>query len=161
MIYMVVACTTDYLIGTAKTKNQIPWENKEDLAHFKQTILHKTLLMGRKTFDAIGKSLPQRTMLVLSKRKQTANNNRVVYVDDLKKIMTDFQSSGDDLYVCGGKAVYEVSLPYVDIILLSRIPGQYQGEVYLSNSWLDDFQLVTKIPRNTFELEIYRRKIYV
>lgn len=161
MIYMIVACTPDYLIGTAKTINQIPWKNKEDLAHFKQTTLNQTILMGRKTFAAIGQPLPNRHTIVLTRNKPDATFDHVTFSDDLPKIIADYKNSGKDLYICGGKEIYEACLADVDTILLSRIPGKYQGEVYLSDLWLNDFQLVTKIPKNTFELEVYRRKTYV
>ncbi len=157
MIRIIVACDQNNLIGTDKTANQIPWHNQEDFLHFKNTTLNKTLLMGRKTFEAIGKPLPKRHTYVLTKNLHVSNFDNVTYVDDLVQVIQRCREENIDLYICGGASVYKQAFSLCDEILLSRIPGEYVGD-----TWLEDFSEWYELDhienRETFDLEVYKRR---
>ena len=66
MISIIVAMDDDQLIGKKDSSNGMPWVNKEDLKHFKETTINKTILMGYTTYQAIGRPLPNRKTIVVS-----------------------------------------------------------------------------------------------
>ena len=67
MISIIVATNDDLLIGKKDSSNGMPWHNKEDLQHFKKTTLHQTILMGKTTYMAIGRPLPHRKTIVVTR----------------------------------------------------------------------------------------------
>ena len=67
MISIIVATDDDLLIGKKDSSNGMPWHNKEDLQHFKKTTLHQTILMGKTTYMAIGRPLPHRKTIVVTR----------------------------------------------------------------------------------------------
>ena len=120
MITIIVAADQNNLIGKKGTDNGMPWHNSEDFKHFRSTTLNHTLLMGKTTYQAIGKPLPKRHTIVLS---HNFEDERVEVVDDLVGTIQSFKERGEDLFISGGASVYKQALPYCDQILLSRIPG--------------------------------------
>lgn len=157
MIDIVVATDKNNLIGTEKTPNHIPWYNKEDFQHFKALTMGKHILMGKNTYEAIGRPLPKRQTIVLSFEMMKELPDNVSCSTSLEAVIEDFRNRQEDLYICGGASVYRAALPYADRLILSRIPGDYQG-----NAWFPDFHELYELeyiePKETFQLEVYRRK---
>lgn len=160
MINIVVAMDQNRLIGTDQTKNHLPWHNAEDFRHFRTLTTGKTILMGRRTYEAIGRPLPNRTTIVLSKQKELPLPNSVQQAASLSAVIEHFRQQRQDLYICGGANVYKQALPLADRIILSRIPGTYEGNVWFPD-FSADYELAEVENRETFQLEIYRRKIHV
>lgn len=156
MISIIVATDNDLLIGKKDSKNGMPWNNSEDLKHFKETTINKTIVMGITTYNAIGRPLPNRETIVLTHQKDF-KDDRVTIYDDLEALVNKYRQEDKDLYIAGGASVYKQSLPLVDELLISRIPGQHSGETYFPN--FDDygFKLVNKKEFETFTLETYRK----
>lgn len=150
----VVACDRHGLIGQ---NNHLPWTCPEDLQHFKQLTLGQNVLLGRSTFESIierlGGPLPDRQHFVLTHRpgKYFAN---VSYESalDIPRFAGDH-----DLYVIGGASVYAQCAAFLDVIFLSLIKGNYQGNVYLPNLGSDWF-LEKSEDRGSFFLLALRRK---
>lgn len=157
MIDIVVATDKNNLIGTDKTANHIPWHNKEDFQHFRALTIGKTILMGKNTYEAIGKPLPKRHTIVLSFEMLYDLPENVSCATDLEKVIREYQARQEDLYICGGASVYRCALPYGDRLILSRIPGDYEGNVWFPE-FEDLYELESIEPKETFQLEIYRRK---
>lgn len=155
MISLIVAIDEDYLIGKKDSSNGMPWSNKEDLKHFKDTTINKSILMGSTTYKAIGKPLPNRKTIVVSKRG--FEDNRVEIVSDLEKTIAEYRLKNEDLYIAGGASIYKQSLPLVDQLLISKIPGKHQGETYFPRFESYGFKLVEIKKFETFNLEIYRK----
>lgn len=155
MIRIIVATDENLLIGNPNGFYGMPWHNDEDLKHFKKTTLHNTILMGSKTFQTIGKALSERKTIVVSKKGVSYPDVEVV--SSLEEILESFKQSGKDIYVCGGASIYKQALPWCDEILLSRIPGHHEGNIYFPKEFQYYFTLVKKIPYETFTLEIYHR----
>ena len=158
MIDIVVAMDKNNLIGTDKTANHIPWHNKEDFQHFRALTLGKNILMGKNTFEAIGKPLPKRHTIVLSYERMDNLPEGVDCATNFEEVINDFRSREENLYICGGASVYKLALPYCDRLIISRIPGDYEGD-----TWFPDFKeagyvLESVEQKETFQLEIYRRK---
>ena len=144
-IYHVVAMARNRVIGK---DNKLPWHFPADLKHFKQLTTGSTVIMGRKTFESIGKPLPNRENFVLSRRiaspsnvlvegpqacgfpaKASGNDKRHLYFftsfeEAVKKIKTK------EAYVIGGAELYRQTIDNVDGIYLTRIDADYQGDAY-------------------------------
>ncbi len=155
MIRIIVAMDENQLIGKNDSSNGMPWVNKEDLLHFKNTTVNQTILMGSTTYRAIGRPLPNRHTIVVS--YDHFEDDRIELRDDLLKVIQEYKDSGKDLYISGGASIYKQSLPFVDELYISRIPGTYTGETYFPDFDGYGFELKETIPFETFELQIYRK----
>lgn len=155
MISIIVAMDENRLIGKEDSSNGMPWVNMEDLNHFKNTTLNKTILMGYKTYKAIGRPLPKRHTIVVS--FEDFDDDRVEVRNSLEEVVDEYRVKGKDLYISGGASIYKQSLPLADQLLISRIPGQYTGETYFPDFEEYGYTLVETKPFETFELEVYKR----
>ena len=126
MISIIVATDDDLLIGKKDSKNGMPWHNKEDLQHFKKTTLNRTILMGKTTYLAIGRPLPNRKTIVVT--KSGMDDERVEVRNDLIEVIQEYKDKNEDLYISGGASIYKQALPYVDELIISRIPGKVFSE---------------------------------
>lgn len=155
MIRIIVAMDDNQLIGKEDSINGMPWINKEDLKHFKATTLNKTIVMGSKTYKAIGRPLPSRHTIVVT--RAGIEDDRVEIRDDLIDVIKEYKDKDEDLYISGGASIYKQALPYTDELYISRIPGTYTGETYFPDFNGYGFELKETIPFETFNLEIYRK----
>lgn len=155
MINIIVATDEDLLIGKKDSRNGMPWNVPEDLQHFKATTLNKTILMGLTTYQAIGRPLPNRKTIVVS--FEPFEDERVEVRSSLEEVIEEYRSSGEDLFISGGASIYKQCLPIADQLLISRIPGKYEGETYFPNFDEYGYKLVAQKPFETFTLETYKR----
>ena len=155
MISIIVAMDQNGLIGSDNSKNGIPWSNKEDLQHFKETTVGQTILMGRTTYEKIGKPLPNRKTIVLS--SMTMDDPRVEVCHNLKELLEKYKGYKDPLYICGGSSVYKQAMKYADELIISTIPGEYKGNAYFPTELMSGFELVSFKKMKTFILEKYER----
>jgi dihydrofolate reductase len=115
-VELVVAVSENDVIGR---DNQLPWRLPADLRHFKSLTLGQTVLMGRKTYESIGKALPDRTNLVLSRSPAFAPADAKV-VSDLGEAQS-LAESGCALMVIGGAEIYRLCLPLARRIHLTLV----------------------------------------
>jgi dihydrofolate reductase len=123
LVSLVVAMTRDGVIGR---DNAMPWHLPDDLKHFKALTMGKPMLMGRKTFAAIGKALPGRTTLVLT-RDRVWQAPGVTVVHSLDEAFQAV-SSVPELCVVGGAEIYKLTLPIAQRIYLTRIQASIPGD---------------------------------
>ncbi|MDM5131514.1 type 3 dihydrofolate reductase [Aeromonas piscicola] len=125
-ISMIAAMAHDRVIGL---DNQMPWHLPADLAHFKRVTLGKPVLMGRKTFESIGRPLPGRRNLVIS-RNPDYQADGVEVVDSVEAALALLASAGnvDELMVIGGGHLYGQLLPQADSLYLTRIDLAVAGD---------------------------------
>ena len=155
MITIIVACDEDNLIGQKGTDLGMPWHNKEDLKHFKETTLNQTIVMGRTTYQAIGRPLPRRKTIVLTRGEW--NDPQVEVRHSLKEVVDEYRDHHQDLYIAGGANVYKQGLEFADCLMISRIPGHHEGDTYFPMWEEDQFHLKEVQDFETFQLEIYER----
>jgi len=122
----VVAASDNDVIGA---DNAIPWHQPADLAHFKRITMGKPILMGRRTYDSIGRPLPGRRNIVLSRRAFSAPG-----VDTARSIdeALDLAAGADELMVIGGAAIFDLVMPMLDVIHLTRVHCTVPGDTFLS-----------------------------
>ncbi|MCO5342440.1 type 3 dihydrofolate reductase [Aeromonas veronii] len=124
-ISMIAAMAHDRVIGK---DNQMPWHLPADLAHFKRVTLGKPVLMGRKTFESIGRPLPGRRNLVISRNPgyQAEGIEVVSSVEAALALLAG--SSVEELMVIGGGHLYAEMLPSADCLYLTRIDLAVEGD---------------------------------
>ena len=124
-ISMIAAMAHDRVIGK---DNQMPWHLPADLAHFKRVTLGKPVLMGRKTFESIGRPLPGRRNLVLS-RNPGYQAEGIEVVDSVEAALALLVSSAvEELMVIGGGHLYAEMLPSADRLSLTQIDLAVEGD---------------------------------
>ena len=124
MFYHVVAASKNRVIGKG---NKLPWHFSADLKHFKALTSGSTVIMGRKTFESIGKPLPNRENFVIS-RTQTGDLPQLKF---FKSIEAAFDSvSTPNAFIIGGAKIYEQTLDKMDGIYLTHIDAEYEGDAF-------------------------------
>lgn len=129
MIEIIAAFSENRAIGF---QNKLPWHIPEDMRWFRKHTLGKTVVMGRRTYESIGKPLAHRRNIVLTSQKREAND----------VIFTDKAPDSGDFIVIGGQALYERYLPLADRMHLTRVKGFYQGDAYFPSFDENDWQVV-------------------
>lgn len=131
---LIAAMDPKRLIGR---DNAMPWHLPADLAHFKATTLGKPILMGRKTFESLGRPLPGRRNIVLT-RNNAYKASGITLVNDLEQA---FDAAGDvpELMLIGGATLYETLLPRVERMYLTFIDAEFDGDAWFPvwdpNEW--------------------------
>jgi len=125
MIILVVARDVFGLIGK---DNKLPWHCKEDLQRFKSITMGKRIVMGRKTFESLPKMLDGRQHIVLTRNEDFSHEDVEVFhsVDDL---LVTYQGK-EDLYIIGGAEIYNQFIDKFDIIEMTVMKGEYDGDTY-------------------------------
>jgi dihydrofolate reductase len=122
-VTLIAAVAKNGVIGAG---GGIPWRLPEDFAHFKAATLGHTLVMGRATYESIGRPLPGRTTIVLTRDPDWQADG----VTTEASIEAALALAEGDVYVAGGAAVYEAALPYADEQLLSEIDLEPEGDTF-------------------------------
>lgn len=130
---MIAAMSQNRVIGK---DNTLPWRMPTDLKHFKDTTLNTTIICGRKTFESIGKPLPNRETIILSRDPNYKVEGCATYTD-LEKAL--WENATKDRVVCiGGAEIYKLALPYAKKIHLTEIQAIVDGDAYfplLDSTW--------------------------
>ncbi|HEX9776742.1 MAG TPA: dihydrofolate reductase [Geopsychrobacteraceae bacterium] len=124
-ISLIVAMAANRVIGRT---GQLPWHLPGDLARFKRLTMGYPLIMGRKTFESIGRALPGRRTIVLSRQADyRAAGCRVVNgLDEALKLVWD----DDEVFICGGEELYRQALPLAQRIYLTELDRAVAGDSF-------------------------------
>ncbi len=137
MISLIVAMSQNRVIGR---EGQIPWHLSEDLKRFKQITMGHPVVMGRKTFESIGKPLPGRENIVLT-RDPHFNPPGVTLIHAVDEIL----NMNGEIFVIGGAEIYKQFLPQSDKIYLTLIDDEFDGDAFFPEiDWENDFQIIEK-----------------
>jgi len=156
-LWIIAAVADNNVIGNG---NALPWRSREDLARFKALTLGNTLIMGRKTYESIGKPLPGRTTLVLTRRADFAVPGVLVAHDRQEAIA---MVPGTTAFVAGGADIYRLFFPVVSKLFLTRVHGEYDGDTHFPRFDRDAWSLVSSEPgaatgsTPTITFEVYER----
>lgn len=156
MISLVVAHDEHFAIGN---ENWMPWNLPEDLKHFRKVTLHQNIVMGRTTFEAMKKPLPNRHTFVVTRNKEfhfEHENVRVAH--DLDALIQEYKQKEEVLFICGGAKIYTQALPYVDEMWISLVHGTHKADTYFPTYDPQDFILISKEGKEGFDILHYRKK---
>src|SRR4051812_41681791 len=113
----VVAMSQNGVIGV---QGQLPWRLPEDLKWFKKVTSGHSIIMGRKTFESIGRVLPNRENIIISRDSQYQVQGAIV-VSSLEGAIELCQGKSDEIFIIGGMQIYQLALPKLDRIYLTTI----------------------------------------
>jgi len=135
-ITLILARARNGVIGA---KGGLPWRLPEDLAFFKRTTMGHPIVMGRKTWESIGRPLPgRRSIIVTRDRSYAAAGAEVVHSLDGAISLC---AGSDEIFVIGGAQLYEDALPHADRLLLTEIDADFEGDTFLpapsAAQWLE------------------------
>jgi len=151
MLTLIAAMAANRVIGK---DNGLPRDYPEDMARFRSLTAGKTIVMGRKTFDSIGRPLPKRRNIVLSRSSFVAEGVEVFStIDDIIAATQD----EPEVMIIGGQTIYEQFLPYADRIELTIIHQEYAGDTYFP-VFEDDFTQVAREEREELDFVTYEKK---
>ena len=152
MIYMIWCEDKDHGIGIG---NNLPWKIKDEMEHFKNITLGKTILCGEKTFASWGnKCLPGRknVVITLDKTYKPIPGCDVYY--DVKDVLNDYKEK--DIYICGGRQIYNLFFPYADRLIISTLKNSYHCDVFMEFD-LSNFNIERTEHHALFDVTYYAR----
>lgn len=127
MLSTIVAIANNNVIGK---DNKLIWHLSEDLKRFKQITTGKNIIMGRKTFESLGRVLPNRKHIILcNDMKMDIDNENVEILDDISKL-DKYINSDEENFVIGGATIYKLLMPYVNKLYITKINHDFEGDVY-------------------------------
>ena len=125
-ITLVAAIASNNVIGK---ENSLPWNIPEDLKRFKQMTSGHTILMGRKTFDSIGRPLPNRQNIVMTKNENFEQEG-IKVINDFDEALELIKESNEDVFVIGGSKIYELFEPVANSLAITRILKDFEGDAF-------------------------------
>ncbi|MEX0744922.1 MAG: dihydrofolate reductase [Phycisphaeraceae bacterium] len=147
---LVVAMARNRVIGRG---GELPWRLPADLAHFKRLTTGHTIIMGRKTFDSIGRPLPNRRSVVLTRDRQWRHAG-VEAVHDMDAALRQVAGEGE-AFVIGGEQVYRLAWPYADKVQLTLVEAEVEGDARFPELPVTDWRLVEQNDRPADEKNAY------
>lgn len=141
MLSIIVAIAKNNVIGN---NNELIWHIPEDLKRFKQITTGHTVIMGKRTFESIGKALPNRNNVVLAKKDETVQKGENIQIvnslDELKK----YEESQEECFVIGGAMIYKQLMPHCKKMYITLIDREYEGDVSFPQIDNKEWKIVNK-----------------
>ena len=127
MLSIIAAVAKNNVIGK---DNKLLWNIPEDLRRFKQITKNHTIIMGRKTFESLGRVLPERKHIVLSIRGGIdTNDENVEVLDDISKL-EPYINSEEECFVIGGGSIYNILMPYSNKMYITKVNHEFEGDTH-------------------------------
>jgi dihydrofolate reductase len=127
IVSAIVATTENRVIGKG---NEIPWYLSGDFKYFKKTTLNHHIIMGRHTYLSIGRPLPKRTNVILTKNPYYAVQNCMVVHSIQEALELAYDNGEQEAFIIGGGTVYEKAMPFLDRIYLTVVHTEIEGDTF-------------------------------
>ena len=145
IISHLVALSNNFVIGV---NNDLPWKLKKDLQHFSAYTQNKAIVMGRKTFESIGRPLPNRKNIVISSSLESQEGLEVVpSLNQAIEVASQWNkdnSAGEEIVLIGGGYVFEESKNIVNKLVLTRVECEINGDVFYPQIDLSDWKEISQ-----------------
>ena len=157
MIVGIVAIAKNFAIGK---DGKLPWHYSADLKFFKQTTTGNAIVMGRKTFESIGKPLPNRLNIVLSRSSNIETCPNLIWLKNIEEVIALSQYLKGDLFIIGGAEIYKSFADTVEKWMVTEIPETVEdADAFMAKDFLNDFEVIEKIElEDNLFIKIYVRK---
>ena len=136
-INLIVAMSQNNVIGV---ENQLPWHLPDDLKHFRSLTIGTTVIMGRKTHESIGKPLPKRDNIIISKTIQHFPG--CLHASDVNAAITLARQKPKPIFIIGGASIYAQTIAIADHLYLTQIAAQIKGDAFFPSWNPNDWRLV-------------------
>ncbi|CAG5003668.1 Dihydrofolate reductase type 3 [Dyadobacter sp. CECT 9275] len=155
LISIIVAVSENGVIGK---DNQLIWRLPEDLKRFKNLTMGHPMIMGRKTFESIGKALPGRTSIVITRQKDFQPDG-VIVVHSLHEAITEAKKlNTDEAFIIGGGEIYQQALAVTDHIYLTQVDVVIEGDTHFEISDPENWDEINQIGYNADEKHAFSFK---
>mgnify|MGYP006155638931 FL=1 len=124
-ISIIVAMSKNSVIGL---NNKLPWHISEDLKNFKQLTLNNSVIMGRKTYESIGKPLKDRNNIVIS-RDPFLKINNVKVTNSLEQAISSVEETSE-IFIIGGQQIYTIALPFATHMYITKVENNFDGDAF-------------------------------
>jgi len=128
-ISLIVAMSSNRAIGLG---GQMPWHLSADLMRFKQITMGYPIIMGRLTFESIGRALPGRTNIIVSSNPNYKAESSIV-ADSVESAISQACQLADEVFVIGGSTLYESALPLAETLYITQINQDVAGDTFFPN----------------------------
>ncbi|MBV1879455.1 MAG: dihydrofolate reductase [Pseudomonadales bacterium] len=156
-LHIIAACASNLVIGQG---TQIPWRVEGEQKIFKQITMGGVLIMGRITYESIGRPLPGRTTIIVS-RNSDLSQSGCIMANSIKQAIEIGKRSDQEIYIAGGGDIYRQTLPLADIVHLTTIDIEVEGDIYFPPFPTSNFELTETTSYSTnmdFVYQRYQRK---
>ena len=150
MISMIVAMAENRAIGK---NNELLWHLPKDFQHFKSVTMGKPILMGRKTFESIGKALPGRKNIVIT-RDNNFTAEDIVIVHSITAAL-EATEEFDDVMVIGGASFYEQMLPVTETLYLTVVHQDFEADAFFPEIKTEEWEVVEQVKHEADEKHAY------
>jgi dihydrofolate reductase len=153
-VSMIAAMSKNRVIGV---DNKLPWHIPEDFKYFKKKTVKKSVIMGRKTHESIGRLLPNRANIIVT-RKPDYYVNGAIIVNSIEKAL-EYCMHSDEAMIIGGGEIYEQALPHASKIYLTIVDTEVEGDTFFPEL-NDEWELTSKEQREgdpSFSFNILER----
>ncbi|KAA9021689.1 type 3 dihydrofolate reductase [Niallia endozanthoxylica] len=161
MISFIVAMDKNRVIGK---DNQLPWHLPADLKFFKRVTMGHPIIMGRNTFESIGKPLPGRENIIVTRNKEYVQEGCTI-IHSIEELLQMASHNNEEVFVIGGAELFQATFPMADRLYITRIEEEFTGDTYFPEFNQSDWDLVSqekgvKDEKNPYEyfFTIYERK---
>lgn len=137
MIIMIAAVAENNALGK---NNELVWHLPNDFKRFKALTTNHYIIMGRKTFESFPKPLPNRTHVIITRQKDY-NPEGCIVVDSIEKALAACPEE-EDSYVIGGGEIYNLALPFADIIEITKVHHTFEADTFFPTINKNEWQLV-------------------
>jgi len=158
IISAIFARTKNNVIGK---DNKIPWHLPVDLKYFMNTTMGHHIIMGRKSFDALGKALKGRTNIIITRNPSfEAEGAKVVHSLE-EALLIAFDHCEQEVFITGGAVIYDLAMPYIDRLYVTDIDGEVDGDTFGPDFDPEDWEKTRsthhhKDDKNKYDCEFYR-----
>ena len=156
MISLIVAHDENRVIGY---ENDMPWHLPGDLAYFKRTTMGKPIIMGRKTFESIGRALPGRLNIVITRNSDYAAEG-ITTVSNLSQAIELAKKEHAEIMIIGGGQIFVEALPLAERLYITEIHHQFPGDTYFP-AYADWHEVSSSEPQQadgyTFEYKVFEK----
>ena len=141
MLSIIVAVAKNNVIGK---DNKLIWHIPADLKHFKDITSGHTIIMGRKTFESLGRVLPNRKHVILCNDMELNIENENVEVLEDVSMVKKYADSEEENFVIGGATIYRLLMPYADKLYITHINQEFDGDVTFPEISKDEWRVVSR-----------------
>ncbi|MEP0861215.1 MAG: dihydrofolate reductase [Ignavibacterium sp.] len=158
IISLIVAIAQNGVIG--KSSGEMSWQVSEEFKHFKETTKGHPVIMGRKTFETLGKPLKERLNIVLTKNPdyKTQFDDVLIFSSLDEAIIFCREKKFEKIFIIGGAEIYKIAIPIVDEMIISRMKFTAEGDVFFPKFDESNWVKEKIMDKELFEVYLYRKK---
>jgi len=162
MISLIVVHDLNRIIGQ---DNKMPWHIPNELAYFKEKTMGKAIVMGRSTFESIGRPLPGRLNIVIT-RNTSYDAEGVTVVHSIEEAIDVANRHHEEVMIIGGEQIFNEVLPYADLLYITLIEHEFEGDTFFP-SYEQDWEVISTSEQHStdsglkYTYMLYKRKVQV